>query len=126
MRFAGSELEFILFDETYESAHDKSWRGLRPANACNVDYSILGATMVEPCCGRSGSAWPAPGMLVKDSKSGCNFGQREVNLRYREALRMGDDHVVYATAPRDHVPQPQGLTSCRSTTSARATHATST
>src|SRR4051794_35731875 len=58
---AGSELEFILFDESYDSAREKSWRELRPANAYNVDYSILAPRWWSPCCGRSGSAWQARG-----------------------------------------------------------------
>ena len=43
----GSELEFILFRETYSGARAKGYRGLVPANEYNVDYSILGTTMVE-------------------------------------------------------------------------------
>ena len=43
----GSELEFILFRDTYDSARAKRYHDLVPANAYNVDYSILGTTMVE-------------------------------------------------------------------------------
>ena len=43
----GSELEFILFRETYERAARRATATCVPANAYNVDYSILGTTMVE-------------------------------------------------------------------------------
>ncbi|MDX6540790.1 MAG: glutamine synthetase [Gaiellales bacterium] len=99
--FAGSELEFILFDETYETARGKGWRGLRAANAYNVDYSILGTTMVEPVVGAIRRSMAGAGMLVEDSKGECNLGQHEVNFRYQEALRMADDHVVYRNGAKE-------------------------
>ena len=46
--YVGTELEFILFDETYESAWTKRYSGLKPANQYNMDYSILGTSRVEP------------------------------------------------------------------------------
>src|SRR6478752_9132888 len=45
---AGTELEFIVFEETYERAWDSRYHGLTGANRYNVDYSILGGTRVEP------------------------------------------------------------------------------
>jgi glutamine synthetase len=99
--YAGSELEFILFAETYESARAKRWRELRPANAYNVDYSILGTTMVEPVLRAIRLGMAGAGMLVEDSKGECNFGQHEVNFRYQEALRMADDHVVYRNGAKE-------------------------
>jgi glutamine synthetase len=99
--YAGSELEFILFDESYDSAREKSWRELRPANAYNVDYSILGTTMVEPVLRQIRLGMAGAGMLVEDSKGECNFGQHEVNFRYQEALRMADDHVVYRNGAKE-------------------------
>jgi glutamine synthetase len=99
--YAGSELEFILFDETYETARAKGWRGLRPANAYNVDYSILGTTMVEPLIRDIRRGMAGAGMLVEDSKGECNLGQHEVNFRYQEALRMADDHVVYRNGAKE-------------------------
>jgi glutamine synthetase len=101
MAYAGSELEFILFDESYESARAKGWRDLRPANAYNVDYSILGTTMVEPVVGAIRRGMAGAGMLVEDSKGECNLGQHEVNFRYQEALRMADDHVVYRNGAKE-------------------------
>src|SRR5687767_6777656 len=39
---AATELEFIVFRDTYEEAHHKAYRDLVPGNLYNVDYSILG------------------------------------------------------------------------------------
>src|SRR4051812_23603997 len=46
--YAGTELEFVLFRDTYEEASEKNYRGLVPANQYNVDYSLLGTARVEP------------------------------------------------------------------------------
>src|SRR3954470_15543330 len=45
--FAGTELEFIVFKNTYEEAFEKGYRDLTPANRYNVDYSLLGTARVE-------------------------------------------------------------------------------
>ena len=40
--YAGTELEFIVFNDTYEEAWKKAYRDLEPANLYNIDYSLLG------------------------------------------------------------------------------------
>ncbi|HZE51255.1 MAG TPA: glutamine synthetase, partial [Jatrophihabitantaceae bacterium] len=46
--YVGTELEFIVFNDTYERAWERGYRGLTPANQYNVDYSILGTSRIEP------------------------------------------------------------------------------
>ena len=46
--FVGTELEFIVFRDTYEQAWTRGYRDLTPANQYNVDYSLLGTARVEP------------------------------------------------------------------------------
>ena len=43
---AATELEFIVFDDTYEAAWSARYQGLTPANQYNVDYSLLGTARV--------------------------------------------------------------------------------
>src|SRR5579859_7191053 len=43
----GSELEFILFRDSYDQARAKRYQDLEHANPYNVDYSIFGTTVVE-------------------------------------------------------------------------------
>ena len=59
--YAGTELELMVFRETYESAWHKAYRGLEPANLYNVDYSLLGTARVEPLIRRIRNAWRRPG-----------------------------------------------------------------
>jgi glutamine synthetase len=102
---AGTELEFILFRETYESAWHKAYRDLDPANLYNVDYSFLGTARVEPLLRRIRNSMEQAGMAVEDSKGECNFGQHEINFRYADALRTADDHVIYKNAAKEMAAQ---------------------
>ncbi|HMI24980.1 MAG TPA: glutamine synthetase, partial [Streptosporangiaceae bacterium] len=43
---AGTELEFIVYQDSYEQAAAKDYRDLVPANQYNVDYSILGTSRI--------------------------------------------------------------------------------
>jgi glutamine synthetase len=68
--YAGTELEFMLFADSYEEAWDRGYRGLTPANRYNVDYSLLGTARVEPLLRRIRNAMTATGLSVENSKGG--------------------------------------------------------
>ena len=98
---AGTELEFLVFQDTYEQAWRKNYRNLRPANLYNVDYSLLGTARVEPLIRRIRNSMVAAGMVVENSKGECNFGQHEINFRYADALRAADEHVIYKNGAKE-------------------------
>ncbi len=98
---AGTELEFIVFRDTYEEAWEKGYREMRHANLYNVDYSLLGTARVEPLMRRIRNSMEAAEMLCEDSKGECNFGQHEVNFRYADALRTADDHAIYKNGVKE-------------------------
>jgi len=98
---AGTELEFMVFLDTYEEAWHKHYRELRPANLYNVDYSLLGTARVEPLIRRIRNSMAAAGMVVEDSKGECNFGQHEINFRYADALRTADEHVIFKNGAKE-------------------------
>jgi glutamine synthetase len=102
---AGTELEFIIFEDSYESAWDRRYSGLTPANRYNVDYSMLGTARVEPLLRRVRNAMAGAGMTVEDSKGECNFGQHEVNFRYTDALTTCDNHVVFKNGAKEMAAQ---------------------
>jgi glutamine synthetase len=102
---AGSELEFILFEDSYEQAWDKGYVGLTPANRYNVDYSILGTTRVEPLLRAIRNAMHGAGMRVEDSKGECNLGQHEINFHYSDALTTCDRHVVFKNGAKEIAAQ---------------------
>jgi glutamine synthetase len=98
---AGTELEFIVFRDSYEQAHQKGYRSLEPANQYNVDYSLLGTARVEPLIRRIRNSMEGAGMAVEDSKGECNLGQHEINFHYADALSTADQHVIYKNGAKE-------------------------
>jgi glutamine synthetase len=104
---AATELEFIVFRDTYEQAWKQGFRDLEPANLYNIDYSLLGSARVEPLIRRIRNEMAASGMTVENSKGECNLGQHEINFRYAEALRCADDHAIYKNGAKEIASQEE-------------------
>ena len=103
--YVGTELEFIVFDETYESAWHKGYSDLVPANLYNVDYSMLGTARVEPLLRRIRNDMAGAGMVVESAKGECNLGQHEIAFKYTEALATCDNHGVYKNGAKEIAAQ---------------------
>ncbi|WP_407839950.1 glutamine synthetase family protein [Streptomyces sp. DSM 116496] len=101
----GTELEFMVFLDTYEQAWNSDYRGLTPANQYNTDYSILGTGRVEPLLRRIRNEMQAAGLVVESAKGECNLGQHEIVFRYDEALTTCDQHSVYKTGAKEIAAQ---------------------
>ena len=99
--FAGTELEFILFEDSYESAWDRRYQGLTGSNRYNIDYSILGGTRVEPVLREIRNEMYAAGMTVESAKGECNFGQHEIGFLFDGVLRTCDNHTVYKNGAKE-------------------------
>jgi glutamine synthetase len=99
--YAGTELEFLVFDEPYEAAWDKAYRDLRPANQYNVDYSVLGTTRVEPLLRDIRRGMHGAGLTVESAKGECNYGQHEIAFRFDEVVRTADQHSVYKNGAKE-------------------------
>ena len=104
---AGTELEFMLFKDTYEDAWKSGYRDLHPANLYNVDYSLLGTARVEPLIRRIRNEMAGAGMKVENSKGECNFGQHEINFHYGEALKACDEHAIYKNGVKEIAAQEE-------------------
>ena len=102
---AGTELEFIVFKDTYEDAWKKGYRDLDPANLYNVDYSMLGTARVEPLIRRIRNSMMGARLQVENSKGECNFGQHEINFHYDDALATADDHAIYKNGAKEIAAQ---------------------
>ena len=100
-----TELEMLVFRETYESAWHKGYRDLDPANLYNVDYSLLGTARIEPLIRRIRNAMDQAGLEVENSKGECNLGQHEINFRYADALRCADEHTIYKNGAKEIAAQ---------------------
>ena len=98
---AGTELEFIVFEQSYAAAWDARYVGLTGVNRYNVDYSIQGGTVVEPLLREIRNEMYAAGLKVESAKGECNLGQHEIAFRYEEVLRSCDNHVIYKNAAKE-------------------------
>jgi glutamine synthetase len=102
---AGTELEFIVFADSYEQAAAKNYTDLQPANGYNVDYSILGTSRIEPLLRRLRTGMAGAGMYVESAKGECNLGQHEIAFRYADALTTCDNHSIYKTGAKEIAAQ---------------------
>jgi glutamine synthetase len=98
--FVGTELEFIVFDDTYREAWAKGYDNLRPSTDYNVDYDLLASTRVEPLLRDIRNSMDAAGMYCEGVKGECNLGQQEIAFRYDEALVTCDNHSIYKSGAK--------------------------
>jgi glutamine synthetase len=92
--FFASELEFYLFDETYDSAHAKRYADLKTAGSYIQDYHILQTTKEEGVMRAVRKGLQGAGIPVENSKGEWGPGQEEINVRYADALEMADRHAI--------------------------------
>ena len=93
--FAASELEYYLFENDYRSVHETGHENLTPAGWYLEDYHILQGTRTEAFTASARKHLKNSGVPVENSKGEWGLGQHELNVRYAEALKMADRHVIY-------------------------------
>ncbi len=92
--FMASELEFFLFDQTYDHARESGYRDLRLVSGYNEDYHIFQTTKEEDVMRAIRNGLQGAGIPVENSKGEASAGQEEINVRYAEALTMADRHAI--------------------------------
>jgi glutamine synthetase len=97
----GTELEFVVYKDSYEEAWNKAYRDLTPVNQYNVDYSILGGSRIEPLLREIRLGMSGAGMTVESVKGECNLGQHEIAFKYSDALSNCDQHVIYKNGAKE-------------------------
>jgi glutamine synthetase len=98
---AGTELEFVVYADSYAAAQAAGYRELTPANSYNVDYSILGTARIEPLLRKLRNGMAGAGLQVESAKGECNLGQHEIAFRYAEAVITCDNHSIYKTGSKE-------------------------
>lgn len=99
--YSGTELEFIVFDDTYRDAWAKGYRGLTPATDYNVDYDLLASGRLEPLLRDIRRGMDGAGMYCEGVKGECNLGQQEIAFRYAEVLETADQHTIYKAGAKE-------------------------
>jgi glutamine synthetase len=92
--FMATELEFFLFDQSYEAAQASGYRNLKLASGYNEDYHIFQTTKEEGVMRAIRKGLQGAGIPVENSKGEASAGQEEINVRYADALTMADRHVI--------------------------------
>jgi len=103
--FVGTELEFMVFDDTYRQAWSAGYRGLTPATDYNVDYAMLASTRMEPLLRDIRLGMTGAGMYCEGVKGECNLGQQEIAFRYDDALVTCDNHTIYKNGAKEIADQ---------------------
>jgi glutamine synthetase len=101
----GTELEFVVYKDSYEEAWSKGYKDLTPVNQYNVDYSILGGSRIEPLLRDIRMGMTTAGMIVESVKGECNLGQHEIAFKYSDALSNCDNHVIYKNGAKEIADQ---------------------
>jgi glutamine synthetase len=101
----GTELEFVVYRDSYEEAWNKGYKNLVPVNQYNVDYSILGGSRIEPLLRDIRMGMSIAGMVVESVKGECNLGQHEIAFKYSDALSNCDNHVIYKNGAKEIADQ---------------------
>jgi glutamine synthetase len=96
-----SELEFFLFDQTFDDARTSGYRGLKLASGYNEDYHIFQTTKEEGVMRALRNGLQGAGIPVENSKGEASAGQEEINVRYADALTMADRHSIIKNACKE-------------------------
>ena len=96
-----SELEFFLFEDSYELAQKLGYRDLTTISAYNEDYHIFQTTKEEEVMRSIRNGLADAGIPVENSKGEADGGQEEINVCYTDALTMADRHSIIKNACKE-------------------------
>src|SRR4051812_18396667 len=92
---AGSELEYYVLRDSWESLADRGWPVPKPFGYYNEDYHLLQATKAEPLHRLLRNQMTEAGVPIEFSKGEAAPGQHEVNIRYDHVLESADRSVIF-------------------------------
>ncbi len=99
--FMATELEFFLFDQSFENARAGGYRNLNVAGPYNEDYHIFQTSKEEEVMRAIRNNLQAAGIPIENSKGEASAGQVELNVRYADALTMADRHAIIKNACKE-------------------------
>ena len=96
-----TELEFYLFQQSFDALNDGGYRDLQTLGRYNIDYSIFGTTKEESVMRDLRNGLYGAGIPVENSKGEAETGQEEINIRYSDALDTADMHTITKNATKE-------------------------
>jgi glutamine synthetase len=103
--YVATELEFMVFDNTYRQAWASGYRELTPASDYNMDYAVLASSRLEPLLRDIRVHMQGAGLRWEAVKGECNRGQQELGFSYDEALVTCDNHGIYKNGAKEIADQ---------------------
>jgi glutamine synthetase len=89
-----TELEFFLFEQSYDAIRKGGYRDLVPLAGHIQDYCMFQTTKEEHVMRPIRNHLFAAGIPVENTKGEAETGQEELNIRYSEALACADHHTI--------------------------------
>lgn len=89
-----TELEFFLFEQSFDAIRKSGYRDLTPISGYNEDYHILQTTKEEGVMRPIRNHLYGAGLPIENSKGEAETGQEEINIRYDTALACADHHTI--------------------------------
>ncbi|MGK7755351.1 MULTISPECIES: glutamine synthetase family protein [unclassified Roseovarius] len=96
-----TELEFFLFEKSFDEIRREGFRSLTPFSGYNEDYNILQTTKEEHVMRPIRNLLYAAGVPVENTKGEAETGQEELNIRYAEAMLCADHHTIAKQAVKE-------------------------
>jgi glutamine synthetase len=96
-----TELEFFIFEQSYDDIRKSGFRDLAPICGYNEDYNILQTTKEEHLMRPLRNHLRAAGVPVENSKGEAETGQEELNIKYAEAMLAADHHSIAKHAAKE-------------------------
>ncbi|SDZ54447.1 glutamine synthetase [Jannaschia faecimaris] len=96
-----TELEFFLFEKSFDEIRKDGFRDLAPISGYNEDYHILQTTKEEGVMRPLRNHLFAAGIPVENTKGEAEAGQEELNIRYSPALDCADYHTIAKNAVKE-------------------------
>lgn len=96
-----TELEFFIFEKSYDEYRKTGFRDLAPLAGYNADYAIQLTTKEEHVMRPIRNLLVAAGVPVENSKGEAETGQEELNIRYADAMLACDYHTIAKQAVKE-------------------------
>ena len=103
--YAATELEFIVFDDSYRQAWASGYRDLTPATDYNADYGLVAGARLEPLLRDIRRHMTDVGLRCEGVKGECHTGQQEITFHYEQAMLACDNHTVYKNSAKEIADQ---------------------
>lgn len=98
---AATELEFFIFEKSFDEIRKNNFRDIEPVSGYNQDYHIFQTSKEENVMRPLRNHLYAAGIPVENSKGEAERGQEELNIRYDEALMCADHHTIAKHATKE-------------------------